>query len=145
MTCRFGCPEIEDQIHTFTKCSKISVGIEIYPKTPYSSIFGTVSEQKRVMSYLGEEAARTIASLIHYYWTMQPISVIYCNNICRGCNNKNYWFLIPKIPRFTHNFYFDFIMLKVPSLTFYCTRVWQPWITEANQLIAWQKLTILPH
>ena len=41
------------------------------------------------MSYLGEEAARTIASLIHYYWTMQQISVLYCSNICRGCNTKH--------------------------------------------------------
>ena len=46
MTGWFCCLGVEDQIHTLTKCSKISVGSETCLKTPCSSIFYTKSQQQ---------------------------------------------------------------------------------------------------
>ena len=81
LNCRFGCPEVEDQIHTFTKCPYIFSEYLNKPKTPYENIFGNINEQElsissyilieqtrlHKISYLEEEAARTFVSLITVY------------------------------------------------------------------------------
>ena len=48
--CRFGCSEIEDQIHTFTKCLPLNSISENTQKTPYSNIYGSSTEQKQILS-----------------------------------------------------------------------------------------------
>ena len=50
LNCIFKCPQIEDQIHSFSKCPHILNGIDGAYTAIYESIFGGLSEQVNVMS-----------------------------------------------------------------------------------------------
>ena len=50
LNCRFGCLEVENQTHTFTKCPYLFSDYLNKQKTPYENIFGTISEQELLMS-----------------------------------------------------------------------------------------------
>jgi hypothetical protein len=50
LSCRFGCREIEDQIHTFMKCKELNSVKENSLNVPYSNIYGDPIEQKQIMS-----------------------------------------------------------------------------------------------
>ena len=53
LNCRFGCPEVEDQIHTFTKFPYLFSDYLNKPKTLYENIFGNINEQELLMySYI---------------------------------------------------------------------------------------------
>ena len=57
--CRFGCKETEDQIHIFTNCGSLNSKIGSNSKETYNNIYGSVLEQKELMtSYIQIEQER---------------------------------------------------------------------------------------
>ena len=78
--CILKCPQIEDQIQSFSKCPHILNGMDVAYTASYESIVGALSgeinimsvfskiedkrnHKKNIVSYLGEEHARTLAHL----------------------------------------------------------------------------------
>ena len=49
LVCIFGCSDVEDQNHIFTKCQPIRSELNITEAVKYEYIFGTVEEQQQVM------------------------------------------------------------------------------------------------
>ena len=85
LVCIFGCPNIEDQNHMFTNCEPIKIKLNITQPVQYEYIFGTVEDQKKVISTLMliEETRQ------HMKQHLSPWGVC-CQDLCKFSTSLDY-------------------------------------------------------